>query len=96
MDVDRQSTPDTHNATTVWSLLCLLSAASFAVVEGGLLTAIASLIVVAVVALKARIIMVQFMEIKSIPRNWQVMYAAWIISASAIILCGNFIAMLKS
>jgi Prokaryotic Cytochrome C oxidase subunit IV len=96
MDAGRDDLAVSDIARTMWLLLCLLSVVSFAVVEGGLVTAIASVIVVAVAALKARIIMVHFMEIKSIPAKWQSMYAAWIVAASVIILCSNFIAMLKS
>jgi cytochrome c oxidase subunit 4 len=79
----------------VWLGLVLLSGVSFAVIEGGLVTAVASVVVVLVAAFKARLIMSHFMELKTVPRNWQVMYTGWIIAASALLLIGNFVAMVK-
>ncbi|ORV53148.1 hypothetical protein AWC05_20620 [Mycobacterium florentinum] len=73
----------------------LLSGVSFAVIEGGLVTAIASAVVVLIAGLKVRLIMVYFMELKSVPRNWQVMYTVWIIAASALLMIGNVVAMVK-
>ena len=79
----------------VWVGLVLLSALSFAVIEGGLVSAIASIVVVLIAAVKVRLIMVQFMELKSIPRNWQRMYTGWIVAASTLLMVGNVIAMVK-
>ncbi|MCV7410631.1 cytochrome C oxidase subunit IV family protein [Mycobacterium florentinum] len=82
-------------AVSVWLGLVLLSGVSFAVIEGGLVTAIASAVVVLIAGLKVRLIMVYFMELKSVPRNWQVMYTVWIIAASALLMIGNVVAMVK-
>lgn len=95
---------DTHESVaagrdpvvTAWFLLILLSAGSFAAIEGGLITAIASVIVVVIAAWKARFIMVYFMEIKSVGRNWQALYSGWILAVAAMLLVGNFVAMLKA
>lgn len=79
----------------VWLGLVLLSGVSFAVIEGGLVSALASAVVVLIAGFKARLIMVYFMELKSVPRNWQVMYTGWIIAASALLMIGNVVAMVK-
>jgi heme/copper-type cytochrome/quinol oxidase subunit 4 len=78
---------------TVWLALVLLSVASFVVIEGDLLTSIAALIVIGVAVLKVRLIMTHFMETRSAPRTWQLMYTSWILLVATIIIVGNYVAV---
>ena len=83
-------------AVTVWLLLILLTIGSFAVIEGGLFAIVAPVIVIGIAAYKARLIMMHFMELKSAPRTWRIMYTTWIGVAATIILVGNYVAVLAS
>jgi heme/copper-type cytochrome/quinol oxidase subunit 4 len=81
---------------TVWLVLIALTCGSFAVIEGGVLALISPLIVIGIAAYKIRLVMVHFMEVKSATRTWRTMYTTWILVAAAIILIGNYVAVLAS
>lgn len=75
--------------------LVLLTVGSLAVIEGGLVRTVSAVVVISVAALKARLIMRHFMELDLLPRTWQMMYTIWIVAASAVILIGNYVAVLS-
>jgi heme/copper-type cytochrome/quinol oxidase subunit 4 len=84
------------SAGVVWALLVLLTAGSLAVVEGGLVRLVSAAVVIGLAAYKARLVMLHFMEIKTLPGVWKKMYTMWIVAAVGIILIGNYVAVLST
>jgi hypothetical protein len=80
----------------VWAVLVLLTVGSLSVVEGGLVRMISAAVVIGIAGYKALLIMRHFMELGTLPRTWQKMYMMWIIVAGAIILIGNYVAVLSA
>lgn len=72
----------------VWLLLVTATIITWQVAEGEPLTNLSRTLLVAVSAFKVRLVIRQFMQLRSMPRPWQVAFDGWIMLAASIILIG--------
>jgi len=75
-------------AAAIWAALCGLTIVSVMVVEEGWWRWSAPMLVAVIAALKARLVIVHYMEAGRARRLWRVLYAAWIFAAAATIILG--------
>lgn len=79
-------------AVLAWALLMLASLGTWWVAENHSLDARASLVIIVVVAaIKARAIVLHYMELKHAPLAWRLAFEGWILVAALILLLGWFL-----
>jgi len=75
--------------TFVWAALVLATGLAWWSANGGVVSSIeATAIVVIVAAVKARLVILHFMDLKEAPRSWRLLFEAWVVLATAVILGG--------
>lgn len=84
------------SVVTVCLVVAMLTVVSFVVIEASILTSISATIVIVLSACKTRLIMSYFMELRLAPQAWRLMYTSWIVAVVAIIVGGNYVAVLSS
>jgi cytochrome c oxidase subunit IV len=79
--------PVNRAAALTWLFLVVASLATYTIVEGnGLTVTSAVALVVVIAAVKARMIVLHFMEMKHAPRAWRIALELWILIATSLIL----------
>lgn len=75
-----------HSPTTAWLALMVLTLSGFLSAEYGTLQVVAVAAVMALSAIKARIVLYQFMELGSLPLALQVFFNAWLVVCAGMIV----------
>ena len=82
----------TAHATAVWLLLVLATCASWWMVEHDAVPArVATSAAVIIAMLKARLVFLHFMELRSAPRAWRAVFEFWAALSAGLILTGYWI-----
>lgn len=79
----------------IWVLLLGLTMSSVGFFEAKWLGPATSMLIVAIAAVKARLVIVHFMEVKRASRHWRWLYDAWIAAAAASIAIGGLVGSLR-
>jgi len=80
-------------ATFVWALLVLATAVSWWSASGGAIASgEATAIVMLLAALKARAVILHFMELKRAPLAWRLVFEGWVAACTVVILGGYWYA----
>jgi cytochrome c oxidase subunit IV len=75
--------------TFVWAALVLATAFAWWSASGGVVSSSeATAIVVMVATVKARLVILHFMDLKAAPRSWRFVFEAWVVLSTAVILGG--------
>lgn len=74
----------------VWCVLCALTIVSVGLSEVEWRGDILSAVIVLTAAVKSRLVIVHYMEVKRAARHWCVLYEAWNFAAAATIIIGLF------
>jgi hypothetical protein len=75
-------------ATRVWLVLMAAAVLSWMISEHSTAAKVATSAVVLIAALKVRLIVMHFMELRWRPRPWRILFELWISGVTAIILGG--------
>jgi hypothetical protein len=75
-------------ATRVWLVLIAAAVLSWTVSENSTAVKISTSAVVLIAALKVRLIVMHFMELRWRPRPWRILFELWILGVMALILGG--------
>ncbi|HWS63454.1 MAG TPA: cytochrome C oxidase subunit IV family protein [Steroidobacteraceae bacterium] len=75
-------------ATRVWLVLIAAAVSSWTVSEHSTAVKVAASAVVLIAALKVRLIVMHFMELRWRPRPWRMLFELWTFGVTAIILGG--------
>ena len=75
-------------ATRVWLVLMAAAVLSWMISEHSTAAKVATSAVVLIAALKVRLIVMHFMELRWRPRPWRILFELWILGVMAIILGG--------
>ena len=75
----------------VWCLLCALTVLAVAVVETGQWRGAAAVAVVLIAAVKARLVILHYMEASRAAKRWRFLYEAWNVAVAATIVIGQLI-----
>ena len=75
-------------ATRVWLVLIAAAVLSWTVSENSTAVKISTSAVVLIAALKVRLIVIHFMELRWRPRPWRILFELWTLGFTAIILGG--------
>jgi hypothetical protein len=75
-------------ATRVWLILIAAAVSSWVVSEHSTAVKVATSAAVLIAALKVRLIVMHFMELRWRPRPWRILFELWIVGVVAIILGG--------
>lgn len=81
-----------NSPSGIWAVLVALTCLSVALVEEGS-PQTASIIVIAIAAVKARLVIIHYMEVKYAAKHWQFLYKTWNYAAAATILIGQYMAL---
>lgn len=74
-------------ATLTWLFLVCASVATWLLIEDQGLSAAAAISAILLIALlKARLIVLHFMELKHAPLRWRLAFELWVVAASSLIL----------
>ncbi|KLL09694.1 MULTISPECIES: cytochrome C oxidase subunit IV family protein [Protofrankia] len=84
------------SAVAVWWVLAALTTGSFVVIEGGLVTSIAAVLVIVMTAYKVRLIILHFIEARHGPAIWRLLYLTWAFVMATIIVVGHYTAIIVS
>jgi len=75
--------------TVVWIALVLATGLAWWSANGGIVSSFeATAIVMIVAAVKARLVILHFMDLKAAPRSWRFVFEAWVVLSTAVILGG--------
>jgi hypothetical protein len=75
--------------TLVWVALVLATGLAWWSANGGIVSSFeATAIVVIVAAVKARLVILHFMDLKAAPRSWRLVFEAWVVLSTGVILGG--------
>jgi len=75
-------------ATRVWLVLIAAAVLSWTLSENSTAVKVAASAVVLIAALKVRLIVMHFMELRWRPRPWRMLFELWTFGVTAIILGG--------
>lgn len=76
-----------RSAILTWLFLVIASVATWLLVEGGRLSAAWTVsLILAIAAIKARTIVLHYMELKHAPLRWRLALELWCVAAAALIL----------
>ena len=77
----------------VWAVLMLATCASTWWLKSGAATSMAATAAILVIAaVKVRLVMIHFMELKDAPLKWRLFFEAWVVVFSSVILAGFWLA----
>ena len=80
--------------TLVWVVLMLATCLTWWSAKGGALSPIeATPIVMVIAAIKARLVILHFMNLKGAPRSWRLLFEGWVVASTAVILGGYWYAL---
>jgi len=80
-------------ASFVWVALMLATCASTWWLKSGASTSMAATAAILVIAaVKVRLVMIHFMELKDAPLKWRLFFEAWVVVFSSVILAGFWLA----
>jgi len=75
--------------TFIWVALVLATSFAWWSANGGVVPSVeATAIVVIVAAVKARLVILYFMDLKAAPRSWRLLFEAWVALSTGVILGG--------
>ena len=74
----------------VWLALIAMTCVSFLIFEGGVLASLSAFAIVAIAALKSRLVIEHFMEVARAPGNFPFLYRTWNFVVAAIIIIGYY------
>ena len=77
----------------IWVTLMSLTGLSVALFEGGWLGRMSSVLIVLIAAVKARLIILYYMEARSAARHWRFLYETWNFAVSATIIIGYLLGL---
>lgn len=87
------ASPSAH-ATAVWLILVLATCASWWLVEHEAVPArVATTAALAVAAFKARLVFLHFMELRTAPLAWRLLFEAWALLSAGTIVAGYWLAL---
>jgi hypothetical protein len=73
----------------VWAALVLATGLAWWSANGGVVSSFeATAIVVIVAAVKARLVILHFMDLKAAPLSWRFVFEAWVVLSTSVILGG--------
>lgn len=75
--------------------LIALTLLSLVVFEGHFLGSLAVLAMVAIAAIKSRLVIIHFMEATHAPGNWRFLYETWNFVVAAIIVIGHYVTLAR-
>jgi heme/copper-type cytochrome/quinol oxidase subunit 4 len=79
--------------TLVWALLVLATGFSWWSANGGAMSSVeATSIVMVVAAVKARFVILDFMDLKRAPLSWRLLFEGWVALCAVVILGGYWYA----
>lgn len=79
--------------TFVWMVLMLATCASTWWLKSGASTSmIATAAILVIAAVKVRLVMIHFMELKDAPIKWRLFFEAWVVVFPGIVLAGFWFA----
>lgn len=80
-------------ATYVWLGLMLATCLTWWSAQGGVASSVGTAVIVIVIAaIKARLVIRYFMDLRSAPLVWQLVFDAWVLVSAGAILAGYFLA----
>lgn len=79
----------------IWGVLASLTVMSVGICEGTLLGPYTTLAIVLIAAVKARLVILHYMEAVRAPGHWRFLYETWNFSAAAIIVIGHYVTVSK-
>lgn len=79
--------------TLIWVALMSLTVLSVSLFEGGWLGRMSSVLIVLIAAVKARMVILHYMEATSAARHWRFLYETWNFAASATIIIGYLLSL---
>lgn len=75
----------------LFALLCLTAFSFFLIESAGLRWQVwASYAIIVVAVIKARLIILHFMEVRDAPPKWRLMYETWYVSIGLMLMIGEF------
>jgi uncharacterized membrane protein len=77
----------------VWTCLCVLSIVSVVQLEQGWSAWASAVLVIVIAAIKARLIIRHYVEVRRARRVWRFLYAAWTFAAAATIAVGYVLSL---
>jgi heme/copper-type cytochrome/quinol oxidase subunit 4 len=81
-------------ATFVWLVLMLATCVTWWSAKGGAVPPIeATVIVMVVAAVKARLVILHFMKLKGAPPSWRLLFEGWVVVSTTVILGGYWYAL---
>ena len=79
--------------TLVWMVLMLATCASTWWLKSGASTSmIATVAILVIAAVKVRLVMIHFMELKNAPMRWRLAFETWVLVFPGIIFAGFWLA----
>jgi caa(3)-type oxidase subunit IV len=73
----------------VWAALVLATCFAWWSAKGGVVpSSEATAIVMTIAAVKARLVILHFMDLKAAPRTWRLLFEGWVLLSTCVILCG--------
>jgi heme/copper-type cytochrome/quinol oxidase subunit 4 len=80
--------------TVVWAALVLATCVAWWSASGGAVPSFeATAIVMIVAAVKARLVILHFMDLKAAPRPWRLLFEGWVVLTTCVILGGYWYAI---
>jgi heme/copper-type cytochrome/quinol oxidase subunit 4 len=80
--------------TAVWAALVLATCVAWWSASGGAVPSFeATAIVMIVAAVKARLVILHFMDLKGAPRPWRLLFEGWVVLTTCVILGGYWYAI---
>lgn len=80
--------------TLVWAALVLATCAAWWSASGGAVPSFeATAIVMIIAAVKARLVILHFMDLKEAPRPWRFLFEGWVVLSTCVILGGYWYAL---
>ena len=73
---------------TIWAITCVLTVLSVAQVQAGWWRWATPVLVVLIAAVKARLIILHYMEARHARAHWRLLYGAWNSAVAAVIIIG--------
>lgn len=74
----------------VWALLCALTLLAVALVERGGLPQVSAVAVVLIAAVKSRLVILHYMEVRHASPHWGRLYELWNFTIAALFIIGYF------
>lgn len=82
-----------RSSRAAWMLLCALTLLTLALLENGAWPRATSVGVALVAMVKARLVLVHFMELPLALPHWRQLYGIWIVVATAILIIGYIVSL---